>query len=120
MDHDPADEELAARLDECFERLMAGASDTSSKRRDVSEWQPIVSALATLSLMTMQNETDAEGDHREIDDQSPLSIGKYVIERCLGRGGQSIVFLANDTDLRRSVVIKLHFAAGIPTSRTVC
>ena len=118
MDNSPEDEKLGAKLDECFERLLSGLHRGSSVHRDVAESQPIVSALATLSRITIEDEAEDQIED-EVDvgkraDQSSLSIGKYTIQRCLGRGGQSIVFLANDPDLRREVVIKLHFSAGSP------
>jgi HD-like signal output (HDOD) protein len=37
----------------------------------------------------------------------PESIGRYAIERVLGKGGEGVVLLARDNDLERQVAIKL-------------
>ena len=37
----------------------------------------------------------------------PLSIGKYTIERLIGRGGMSIVYEAIDSSIQRSVALKV-------------
>jgi serine/threonine protein kinase len=37
----------------------------------------------------------------------PTNIGRYVIERELGRGGMAVVYLASDPFVKRQVAIKL-------------
>lgn len=44
---------------------------------------------------------------RSMDPASPTSIGPYVIVRELGRGGQAMVYLAEDPRLRRRVALKV-------------
>lgn len=64
------------------------------------------------------------GSTRTAEDASPPSVafpgrlGRYELERELGRGGQGRVFLARDTELGRKVAIKLlGFGTGSERSR---
>ena len=45
-------------------------------------------------------------------DDIPQSLGKYRVERRLGRGGMSVVYLAYDDDLQRPVALKVPLYGG--------
>lgn len=114
MGSDPLNEDLGKRLDERLQQKLSGQPALDSVGDDVAKLEPVVSALATLAILLDDSfsEEAEENSQTEFDDRLPAGIGKYVIERCLGRGGQSIVFLAKDPDVSRSVVIKLHITGG--------
>jgi len=63
-----------------------------------------------------QEERDAGGStghepHAEHEEPPPAAIGRFSIQRCLGKGGFARVFLAHDPELDRPVAIKVPVAA---------
>ncbi|MHC4141624.1 MAG: serine/threonine-protein kinase, partial [Planctomycetota bacterium] len=49
----------------------------------------------------------------------PDRLGPYRIDREIGRGGQSVVYLAEDTRLGRRVALKILSGGPVPDARTV-
>src|SRR4051812_42118665 len=66
-------------------------------------------------------ETQGTGPHAELRDRLQATLhGSYTLERELGGGGMSRVFVAADTRLGRQVVVKLlhpDLAAGLSAQR---
>ncbi|MEM1350386.1 MAG: serine/threonine-protein kinase, partial [Myxococcota bacterium] len=53
-------------------------------------------------------EPDVEGTRSDTDDLIGASLaGRYEIERCIGRGGMGVVYLASQSTLNREVVVKV-------------
>ena len=48
---------------------------------------------------------------------SPEQIGRYRVERILGKGGFGLVYLAHDSQLQRLVAIKVPHPHRVVTSR---
>jgi serine/threonine protein kinase len=53
------------------------------------------------------------------DTVHPTQIGRYVVQRFLGGGGYDRVFLANDSDLDRSVAIKIPKKKFFESGQTI-
>jgi len=54
--------------------------------------------------------TDPDSPDPDVPGKGERRLGKYVLERPLGRGGQGEVWLARDPDLQRTVAIKVQTA----------
>ncbi len=68
------------------------------RRHDSKSFEPTVEQAAR---------TELAGAAQVLDQQYPISIGRFEIQRELGRGGFGIVFLARDPRLDRYVALKV-------------
>jgi tetratricopeptide (TPR) repeat protein/predicted Ser/Thr protein kinase len=107
-------ERIEAHLDACRDcRVLVGrlAQDSAFAAR-ASE--AIASSETLRSDVTADTlaEDAAPPSSPSIRAPRPLRIGRYLVERKLGAGGMGVVYLADDPELRRKVVIKLLRAAA--------
>lgn len=85
------------------------------RRRFPNEVEVVEAAFAAMgpsesSTTVGQVGGDSVGDSREGEPQpaeSPLSLGRYQIQRVLGQGGFGTVYLAHDPQLDRPVALKV-------------
>ncbi len=78
------------------------------------------STITSVELAALEKELAAHVDPKQFSEiferfltaESVLSIGKYHIQKVLGKSGQAVVFVAKDPDLRRLVALKL-FHSGM-------
>lgn len=100
LDLDPELDELlpvARRVAELADLLGAGAEDGDA---------------ADSGHDSFSGDTADFDTPTAISSDAPSNIGKYLVRRVLGRGGQASAFLAMDPDLRRHVVLKVYHAAA--------
>ena len=98
---------LADQLDQHLTTLERGQS--TAELDDDAELAELVPVLQRLYRVSSFLSGSVAGD-AFVD----VMIAKYEIRECLGSGGQSVVMLAFDPDLRRDVVLKLYHAVDKP------
>lgn len=98
------DPELVARVRDLLQRVERGEGARE---------------LFDVLLPTLKSKTVPDASIRDADFEEIHSVGKYTLERELGRGGQGVVFSAIDETLGRRVALKiLHPSAALePTTR---
>jgi serine/threonine protein kinase len=60
-----------------------------------------------LPALVLMEEAKAEDDSPGPGESAPRQIGRYRVERLLGKGGFGLAYLANDDQLQRPVAIKM-------------
>jgi eukaryotic-like serine/threonine-protein kinase len=117
----PDDPQVQQWLDAYLEDLHAGRTpDREAILRTRPDLSSALDCLDALNRMappgpadeaaTLPPTTFAEAGRR---------IGKYEIERELGRGGMGVVFLARDCDMDRRVALKMILSGDITSSESL-
>ncbi|MCP4786126.1 MAG: protein kinase [Fuerstiella sp.] len=88
-----------AEQDDLRRELEAIQSDYAGRSKERSE-------TSVVDVTVNWNTPDANGD----DDEHPASVGRYRIEKMLGKGGFGNVYLAHDEQLHRPVAVKVPHA----------
>src|SRR5262249_49491747 len=103
-DTDPLADDLIARMAEYDDGLADGADTPASEPTvDDDRWHRLEGGLRQLRRAFPVAKSPPAGS----PDHPAGAFGRFVIRRELGRGGFGVVFLADDTMLKRPVALKL-------------
>src|SRR5262245_15175925 len=113
-DEDEQDNQFAALLADYDEAIARGripvASDTAvdeTLRRRVVDAEECLAFLEAAWPRNGKSKSEQAAATTSFWETQPATIGRFVVERKLGQGGQGFVFLAFDPLLRRMVAIKV-------------
>jgi tetratricopeptide (TPR) repeat protein/predicted Ser/Thr protein kinase len=95
-----AQESVARKSDALIDTMPSGES---GKRVSAAE----IASADTGIIDDTASRTVPDRGSRPSGKIRPMRIGRYVVDRKLGEGGMGVVFLADDPELKRNVVIKL-------------
>lgn len=97
-----ADDALGHSLEQYLGELSSGENSATVPEGEEVSLRAVINELVS-SAESLRR-------HREM----PTRIGKYILERQVGSGGQSTTYLATDPDLQRSVVLKFYHQTNSP------
>lgn len=95
-------------------QVDADADQSVSKR--IAKAKPILALLADLHQQRNFNAEETRSSENTIPELS--QVGRFTIEREIGRGGNGVVFLAQDDRLNRKVALKIPRIDGALSGST--
>jgi pimeloyl-ACP methyl ester carboxylesterase/tRNA A-37 threonylcarbamoyl transferase component Bud32 len=104
--HFPFVGQVAPTVDEVSRLLHRVAGDGVSARRSRESNGP-ARPPRSVPLALQRAMERGLGRLRDDDVHGPIEVGRFLVERMLGRGGMGSIYLARDRDLNRLVAIKL-------------
>jgi serine/threonine protein kinase len=115
---DAHDEQLGGQLDAYFRQLLEQQSSSLGNHPvgETAQLYPLVDQLYELSRYLARDSVGPvpAASAGQESATATVTVGKYRVLSCLGRGGQSTTVLAVDPDLQRQVVLKLYHSLHDP------